>query len=125
METKLQPRTLKFAKDNKQTMNLSETRMWVILKKSPYNFRRQYVIDNFIVDFASLDHHMVIEVDGISHDIKKEYDTNREQKIIEKWFKILRFIWMVQYPDEDNIEYVWAKIHELEKSHAHIMREEV
>ena len=42
-----------------------------------YDFDRQKIIGNFIVDFYCIDCHVVIEVDGSSHDDKIEYDNER------------------------------------------------
>ena len=85
-----------------------------MLKWSPYNFRRQKTLGNFIVDFASLKHKIVIEVDGITHEEKKHYDQNREQWIVKHGYKILKFVWFIPFPDDLIYEYVWAKIAELE-----------
>ena len=43
-----------------------------------YDFDRQKIIGNYIVDFFCLDRGVVIEVDGGSHDAKIEYDSNRD-----------------------------------------------
>lgn len=107
--------TQEYSKINKESMNLSEVRMWMILKNSDYNFRRQQTIGNFIVDFASLSHKMVIEIDGISHEGKALYDTQRDDFILSNGYKILRLVGMIPYPDSDIYEFVWAKVHELEK----------
>lgn len=103
-----------YAKTNKQSMNLSEVRMWMILKSSPYKFRRQQTIGDFIVDFASLWHKIVIEVDGISHEEKAHYDTQRDDFILSHGYKILRFVGMIPFPDSEISEFVWSKIQELE-----------
>lgn len=108
-------KTQEYSKINKESMNLSEVRMWMILKTSDYNFRRQQTIGNFIVDFASLSHKMVIEIDGISHEGKALYDTRRDDFILSNGYKILRLVGIIPYPDSDIYEFVWAKVHELEK----------
>jgi Protein of unknown function (DUF559) len=56
----------------------------------------------------------VIEVDGITHEDKKNYDTIREQWIVDHGYKVLRFVWMIPFPDDFIYEYVWNKIVELE-----------
>lgn len=108
-------KTQEYSKINKETMNLSEVRMWMMLKSSEYNFRRQQTIGNFIVDFASISHKIVIEIDGISHEEKALYDTRRDYFILSNGYKILRFLGMIPYPNDDILEFVWSKIQELEK----------
>ncbi len=118
---KAHTRTRKYADQNKQSMNLSEVRMWLMLKWSPYNFRRQKTLGNYISDFASLKHKIVIEVDGITHEEKKIYDESREQWITQHGYKILKFVWSIPFPDDLIYEYVWTKIAELETWSASIM----
>ena len=43
-----------------------------------YDFDRQKIIGDFIVDFFCLNCNVVIEVDGGSHRVRREYDTERE-----------------------------------------------
>lgn len=108
-------KTQEYSKINKINMNLSEVRMWMMLKTSDYNFRRQQTIGNFIVDFASLSHKIVIEIDGISHEEKSVYDTRRDDFILSHGYKILRFTGMIPYPNDDIMRFVWNKIQELEQ----------
>jgi len=62
-----------FASQNKQQMTKSEACMWkYVLSGSQmmgYKFRRQRPIDNYIVDFICLPLQLIIEVDGITHEI--------------------------------------------------------
>ena len=118
-------KTRGYAKINKQSMNLSEVRMWMMLKTSSYKFRRQQTIGDFIVDFASLWHKIIIEIDGISHEEKARYDARRDDFILSHGYKILRFVGMIPYPDSDVSEFVWNKIQELELWNERIMTVEV
>ncbi len=70
----------------------AEKKLWEKLRTNrDYHFRRQQIIDKFIVDFVCLSKKLVIEVDGDIHDSKKERDQERT-KILENFgFKILRF----------------------------------
>ena len=61
--------------------NLSEILLWNQLKDHQFNgldFDRQKIIGNYIVDFYCAEKQLVIEIDGLSHDGKQEYDTNRD-----------------------------------------------
>ena len=88
----------------------------MILKSSPYNFRRQQTIGNYIVDFASLSHRLIIEVDGITHESKQTYDRRREYFIKSHGYKILKFTGMIPYPNNEITEFVWDNINTLESS---------
>jgi very-short-patch-repair endonuclease len=60
--------------------NLSETLFWQNVKNGQllgYDFDRQKIIGNFIVDFYCANCNVVIEIDGSSHDHKIEYDIER------------------------------------------------
>ena len=43
-----------------------------------YDFDRQKIIGNFIVDFYCIDCRVVIEIDGSSHNEREEYDYERD-----------------------------------------------
>lgn len=54
-------------------------------------FRRQHVLGNFIVDFVSLQHRLVIEVDGDIHDHQQAEDALRTQWLNRASFQVVRF----------------------------------
>ena len=86
-----------FASDNKQQMTKSEACMWKYLLSSSqmmgYKFRRQRPIDNYIVDFICLPLKLIIEVDGITHEIDENIirDEKRDQRLSELGYTTLRF----------------------------------
>lgn len=54
--------------------------MWQQLHRKKfrqYDFDRQRIIGNYIVDFFCADCGVVIEIDGSSHDNKADYDNER------------------------------------------------
>jgi very-short-patch-repair endonuclease len=55
-----------------------------------YQFNRQYVIDNFIVDFVCRKLKLVIELDGVYHESIKEKDAARDKKLKKHGFTVLR-----------------------------------
>ena len=60
--------------------NLCEVLLWKQLHKKKfkqYDFDRQKIIGNYIVDFFCGNCNVVIEIDGSSHDYKVEYDNER------------------------------------------------
>ena len=69
------------AKALRKAGNLSEVLLWNQLKKGQFksfDFDRQKIIGNYIVDFYCAEKQAVLEVDGSSHDDKAEYDDQRD-----------------------------------------------
>lgn len=77
-------------------------------------FRRQHIIDVYIVDFVCLSKKLVIEVDGSIHHKKKEYDFIRTQKLNLKGYQVIRFEneEVLNYP-ETVIEKINKALHSL------------
>ncbi|MCL2633791.1 MAG: DUF559 domain-containing protein [Oscillospiraceae bacterium] len=74
------PKLRERAKVLRKSGNLSEIIMWKKLRNKQfmgYDFDRQKIIGNYIVDFYCLDCSVVIEIDGSSHDNKDIYDGER------------------------------------------------
>lgn len=60
---------------------LSEVLFWKQVRARSFHnidFDRQRIIGNYIVDFYVKRLGLVIEIDGLSHEFKKEYDTMRD-----------------------------------------------
>jgi very-short-patch-repair endonuclease len=60
---------------------LSEALLWLRLKSGQVNgwdFDRQKIIGNYIVDFYCANVNLIVETDGSSHDGKEEYDAQRD-----------------------------------------------
>jgi len=59
-----------------------------------YKFRRQFSVQNYIMDFYCPELRLAIEIDGDSHFVsadKIQYDKNRGKFIERKGIKIIRF----------------------------------
>ena len=74
----------------------AENALWQALRNrqvAGVKFRRQHTIGNFIVDFISLDHSLIIEVDGSIHleAGQAEYDTGRTYELETASYHVLRF----------------------------------
>jgi very-short-patch-repair endonuclease len=66
----------------RQAGNLSEVLFWNEVKNKQFkgfDFDRQKIIGNYIVDFYCTNCNVVIEIDGSSHDNKVEYDAARDE----------------------------------------------
>ncbi len=62
-------------------------------KKLDFKFRRQHIVDEFIVDFICIEKNLIIEVDGKYHNTKEqqEADDLRTKILQELGFKVIRF----------------------------------
>jgi len=71
----------------------AERRLWAMLrdKRLPdFKFRRQLVIEPYIVDFVCLEQRLIIEADG-SHHAESEHDVRRDAFLAREGFSVLRF----------------------------------
>ena len=90
---KYNSKLLERAKKLRKNSTLSEVLLWGKIKRKQigYDFDRQRIIDQFIVDFYSKDLILAIEIDGNSHNDKVGADMER-QSILEKLgVRFLRF----------------------------------
>lgn len=72
---------------------LSEVLFWQEVHKGKFHkidFDRQRIIGNYIVDFYVKSLGLVVEVDGRSHDHKKEYDAKRQAYLENLGLKVFR-----------------------------------
>ena len=75
------PELREYARKLRKAGNLCEILLWKQLHKKKfkgYDFDRQKIIGNYIVDFYCGNCGVVIEIDGKSHDDKVEYDKRRD-----------------------------------------------
>lgn len=56
-----------------------------------YQFNRQFIIENYIVDFVSRKLNLIIEIDGNSHFSKSKEDFERQTYLENLGFQVLRF----------------------------------
>ena len=81
--------------ERKKKTTEAERILWECLKtkKLGFKFRRQHIIDTFIVDFICLSKKLIIEVDGKYHNSleQREVDELRTRILTEFGFKVIRF----------------------------------
>ncbi len=84
---------LQRAKELRREMTPAEKLLWqeVRAKKLGVRFRRQQVIEGFIVDFYCHKAALVVEVDGDIHDLQKEEDERREKVLSALGLRVVRF----------------------------------
>ena len=75
-------------------MTLPEVLLWNLLRKNPagIHFRRQHPIGPFIVDFFCAAAKMVVEIDGIAHDMgdRPDRDCSRDAQLAAQGITVMR-----------------------------------
>ncbi len=81
------------ARELRSLQTPAEKRLWYYLKGKQlgFKFRRQHVIDHFIVDFYCAEARLVIELDGAVHNYTGERDVARQEHLEEFGLRFLRF----------------------------------
>lgn len=81
------------ALENRKQPTAAEDKLWQELRnqKLGVKFRRQHMIDQYIVDFVALSKGLVIEVDGSSHDFTGENDQVRTEALERIGYTVIRF----------------------------------
>jgi len=91
---KINPAKLEQAKSLRRRTTPAERRLWLALRGhrlAGLHFRRQQIIDGFIVDFYCHAARLVVEVDGPVHEQQVEYDADRDAILAARELQILRF----------------------------------
>jgi len=85
---------LQRVKDLRREMTPSERKLWARLRAGRLegiHFRRQQVIEPYIVDFYCHQAALVIEVDGSVHQDQQEYDCQRDHDLQLLGLRVIRF----------------------------------
>ena len=88
------PKLKERARELRKAGNLSEVLLWNELKQKKmlgFDFTRQQIIGNYIVDFHCPKLNLVIEIDGESHNYKVEYDAERDKFLQSLGLTVLHF----------------------------------
>lgn len=83
-----------FQKNLRKNQTDAELRLWQQLRHrrfQNFKFRRQQILQGYIVDFVCLEKKLVIELDGGQHTDQIEYDQRRTKKLEKDGFRVLRF----------------------------------
>ncbi len=87
----------KFAKEMRyERATPSEELMWEALsnkKLGGYKIRRQHIIGYYIADFVCLRHQLIIEIDGLIHQLPENQasDLERQKWLEDEGFRVIRF----------------------------------
>ena len=115
----LDPRLLGFAREMRHQPNSPEAFMWNVLRNrrsANLKFRRQQVIEPYIVDFYCAQIGLVIEIDSLQHSTAKAlaYDARRTANLNAQGLQVVR------YQNRDvmqQAEMVLAQLWELVQKH--------
>lgn len=81
------------ARAMRKAMSPPEARLWVALRPlraKGYHFRRQHPLRGYFLDFVCLDRGIVVEVDGLSHQGRGDWDRERDAAMARLGLKTLR-----------------------------------
>jgi 5-methyltetrahydrofolate--homocysteine methyltransferase len=84
-----------FVKKSRSNPTDAENALWQMLrgkKMEGYKFRRQHIIGAYIADFVCLDKMLIIEVDGLIHQLpeNKANDIERTEWLNKEGFTVIR-----------------------------------
>jgi very-short-patch-repair endonuclease len=71
-----------------------EGQLWYHLRSRRFQgwkFRRQHILQGYIVDFICFERKVVIELDGGQHTTRKTYDNHRTRLLTKDGFKVISF----------------------------------
>ncbi|MEP7255029.1 MAG: methionine--tRNA ligase subunit beta, partial [Ferruginibacter sp.] len=98
----------KFVEEHRSKPTATEDLLWQILrgkKLDSYKFRRQHIIGSYIADFVCISQKLIIEVDGLIHQIpeNKINDAERTIELNRLGFEVMRFTNDQVINDTDNV----------------------
>ncbi len=98
----------KYVKEHRDNPTPAENILWYVLRGRQldgYKFRRQHIIGAYIADFVCLSKKIIIEVDGLIHQIpeNKISDAERTAELNRFGFQVIRFSNEEVTGDTDNV----------------------
>ncbi|WP_449301191.1 vitamin B12 dependent-methionine synthase activation domain-containing protein [Polaribacter marinivivus] len=87
---------LEFSKKMRNQPTEAESLLWKVLSNKQldgYKFRRQHIIGNYIADFICLKMNLIVEVDGLIHQLpeNKASDLERTKWLENEGYRVIRF----------------------------------
>jgi very-short-patch-repair endonuclease len=104
------------ARTLRKNMTDSERLLWSRIRRKQlkgYQFYRQKVLRNYIVDFDCPAAKIIVEVDGsqLLQEIKKREDKKRDEQMCLRGFQVLRFLSTDVMKDVDRIvDQIWNRL---------------
>jgi very-short-patch-repair endonuclease len=77
-------------------MTIAETILWRALRGSRFSgpkFRRQVPVGKYVADLLSVEHRLIVELDGRPHNTEEAiaHDRTRDSFLIANGYRVLRF----------------------------------
>ncbi len=88
------PKGYEHARELRKVPTPAEAKLWAYFRAGKMNgvkFRRQHAIGNYVSDFCSIKHKLIIELDGSQHLEQEGYDAERTAFLESKGYRVLRF----------------------------------
>jgi 5-methyltetrahydrofolate--homocysteine methyltransferase len=103
-----------YAKKMRNQPTEAEAALWNVLSGKNldgYKFRRQHIIGNYITDFICLKTNLIIEIDGLIHQLPENIESDRERTswLENEGYRVIRF---KNQEVLSNLESVLSKIKE-------------
>lgn len=91
MKTRAQK--LAYRRSLRHDQTIAEEILWGYLraKNIGHKCRRQHSIGPYIVDFYFPKKSFVVELDGVGHELRKEYDKSRDEYLRSRGLTVFRF----------------------------------
>src|SRR5258708_5043275 len=105
----IQADKLSFAKRLRREMTPAERILWKALRRNAidgFHFRRQQIIEGYVVDFYCDEAKLAIELDGGVHEEQWKYDESRDRTISLAGVRVLRISNEAMLDSEAVVEYI-------------------
>lgn len=81
------------AREMRKAPTPAEEALWQRLREGQLSvkFRRQQVVDRFVVDFYAHEPRLIIQVDGPIHASQREHDASRQDALEQLGYRVVRF----------------------------------
>jgi len=90
---RLPPKRTQRARDLRSDMTYPERRLWSLLRKRQVDgmkFRRQHVVGPYVADYCRPALRLIVELDGLSHVGRAEYDQRRTDCLQQQGYRVIR-----------------------------------
>ncbi|WP_089214954.1 endonuclease domain-containing protein [Sphingopyxis indica] len=117
MDGQFQPRDTPRARELRNAATPAERTLWRCLsrrKVAGWKFSRQMPVGPYFADFLCREAHLVIELDGHSHDMRQTHDVHRDNWLTESGYRVLCFT------NSDVMGNIDGVVREIERQLAHL-----
>jgi very-short-patch-repair endonuclease len=88
------PMLITRARAMRKGQSRAESAVWEMVRANRLGvkFRRQHPVEGYIADFACIEARLIVETDGLSHDVpaQRDYDAERTRALQAAGWRVLR-----------------------------------